>query len=152
MKLINLFSLLQLGMVIQETLRLYPPVAYVVREALQDIHFKGLDIPRGLNIQVPIPLMHQKQELWGSDAHQFKPERFANGISGACKIPQAYMPFGVGARTCTGQHFAMAELKVILSLILSKFSWSLSPTYNHSPVFRLLIQPQHGVCILLQKL
>ncbi|KAH6793836.1 hypothetical protein C2S52_004313 [Perilla frutescens var. hirtella] len=141
-----------LSMVIQETLRLYPPVAYVVREALQDIHLKGLNIPRGANIQVPIPVIHQNPELWGSDAHQFKPERFANGVSGACKIPQAYMPFGFGSRTCTGQHFAMAELKVILSLILSKFSWSLSPAYHHLPVFRLVIQPQHGVCILLEKL
>lgn len=139
-------------MVIQETLRLYPPVAYVVREALQDIHFKGLNIPRGANIQVPIPRMHQDQVLWGSDAHHFKPERFGNGVSGACKIPQAYMPFGYGSRTCAGQHFAMAELKVILSLILSKFRCSLSPAYHHSPVFRLAIQPQHGVSILLQKL
>ncbi|KAK4414305.1 cytochrome [Sesamum alatum] len=141
-----------LTMVIQETLRLYPPVAYVVREALKDIHFKGINIPKGINIQVPIPILHQHQELWGSDAHEFKPDRFANGTSGACKIPQAYMPFGVGSRTCVGQNFAMAELKVILSLILSKFSFTLSPAYHHSPVFRLVIQPQHGVSILLEKL
>ncbi|KAL8500483.1 hypothetical protein ACS0TY_020180 [Phlomoides rotata] len=141
-----------LTMVIQETLRLYPPVAYVVREALQDINFRGLDIPKGVNIQIPIPVLHQNQDLWGSDAHQFKPERFANGTSGACKIPHAYMPFGVGARICAGQHFAMAEIKVILSLILSNFRWSLSPAYHHSPAFRLLIQPQHGVTILLEKL
>ncbi|KAI3444831.1 hypothetical protein Pfo_001496 [Paulownia fortunei] len=141
-----------LTMVIQETLRLYPPVAYVVREALQHIHFKGINIPKGINIQVPIPIMHQHQDLWGSDALQFKPDRFANGTLGACKIPQAYMPFGVGTRTCAGQHFAMAELKVILSLILSKFSLSLSPAYHHSPVFRLVIQPQHGVSILVEKL
>ncbi|KAK6162700.1 hypothetical protein DH2020_002541 [Rehmannia glutinosa] len=100
-----------LTMVIQETLRLYPPVAYVVREALQDIHFKGINIPKGVNIQVPIPVMHQHQELWGSETHKFKPDRFANGIRGACKIPQAYIPFGVGTRTCVGQNFAMAELK-----------------------------------------
>lgn len=139
-------------MVIQETLRLYPPVAYVVREALQDINFRGLNIPEGVNIQVPIPVLHQNHDLWGLDAHQFKPERFSNGTSGACKIPHAYMPFGMGTRICAGQHFAMAELKVILSLILSNFRWSLSPAYHHSPAFRLLIQPQHGVTILLEKL
>ncbi|KAL6495324.1 hypothetical protein OROGR_029887 [Orobanche gracilis] len=131
--------------VIQETLRLYPPVAYVVREALEDIHFKGINIPKGINIQVPIPIIHKLQELWGSESDKFRPDRFANGISGACKIPQAYMPFGVGARTCTGQHFAMAELKVILSLTLSKFSLSISPSYHQWPVFRLLIQPEHGL-------
>ncbi|EYU40339.1 hypothetical protein ABFS82_02G138400 [Erythranthe guttata] len=139
-------------MVIQETLRLYPPVAYVVREALQDIDFKGLKIPKGINIQVPIPAMHQSIDLWGPQAGQFDPERFSNGVSGACKIPQAYMPFGVGNRICLGQHFAMAELKVILSLVLSKFRLSLSPEYRHSPAFRLVVQPEYGVSVLLEKL
>ncbi|PRQ57136.1 putative unspecific monooxygenase [Rosa chinensis] len=50
------------------------------------------------------------------------------------------MPFGVGARICVGQHLAMTELKVIMSLILSKFSFSLSPTYQHCPAFKLVIE------------
>ncbi|GFY92041.1 hypothetical protein Acr_08g0004370 [Actinidia rufa] len=70
----------------------------------------------------------------GPDVYQYKPERFANGTPGACKVPQAYMPFGVGSRTCASQQFAMAELKVILSLILSRFNFSLSPEYRHSRV------------------
>lgn len=139
-------------MVILETLRLYPPVAYVVREALQDVILKGIHIPKGVNIQIPIPVLHRDPDLWHSDVHQFNPERFAGGIAGACKISQAYMPFGLGSRTCAGQHFAMTELKVILSLILSKFSFSLSPAYQHSPVFRLLIQPEHGVNLHFEKL
>ncbi|KAL2536629.1 Cytochrome [Forsythia ovata] len=148
----TLRSLKTLTMVILETLRLYPPVAYVVREALQDVIFKGIHIPKGINIQIPIPVLHQDPDLWDSNVHQFNPERFAGGIAGACKIPQAYMPFGLGTRTCAGQHFAMAELKVILSLILSKFSFSLSPAYQHSPVFRLVIQPEHGVNLHFEKL
>lgn len=142
----------QLTTVIQETLRLYPPVAYVVREALEDINVGNLHIPKGINVQVPIPFLHQNEDIWGTDAHQFKPDRFVNGTTGACKIPQAYLPFGVGMRVCAGQHFAIAELKVIMSLILSKFSFSLSPAYQHSPVLRLLIQPEHGVGIQFQKL
>ncbi|KAA8515818.1 hypothetical protein F0562_018571 [Nyssa sinensis] len=134
-----------LTMVIQETLRLYPPVAYVVREALQDINFKGIKIPKGINLQILIPILHQLPDLWGPDVHRFNPERFAQGITGSCKFPQAYMPFGVGTRTCAGQQFAMAELKVILSLILSRFSFSLSPAYRHSPAFGLVIEPGDGV-------
>ncbi|CAI9781635.1 unnamed protein product [Fraxinus pennsylvanica] len=106
----------------------------------------------GVNIQIPIPILHQDPDLWHSDVHQFNPERFADGTAGACKIAQAYMPFGLGSRTCAGQHFAMAELKVILSLILSKFSFSLSLAYQHSPVFRLVIQPEHGVNLQFEKL
>ncbi|KAG8475030.1 hypothetical protein CXB51_031808 [Gossypium anomalum] len=117
----------------------------------QDIDFKGIMIPKDMNIQIPIPALQQSLQLWGPDVHRFNPERFANGIVEACKVPQAYMPFGIGARICTGQHFAMAELKVALSLLLSKFCFSLSPAYVHSPAFRLVIQPEHGVRLLIKR-
>ncbi|XP_022756882.1 cytochrome P450 714C2-like isoform X2 [Durio zibethinus] len=141
----------KLTMVIQETLRLYPPATFVIRQALDDIDFKGIMIPKDMNIQIPIPTLQQSLELWGPDAHEFNPERFANGIVEACKVPQAYMPFGVGSRICAGQHFAMAELKVALSLLLSRFSFSLSPAYRHSPAFRLVIQPEHGICLHVKR-
>ena len=134
-------------MVIQETLRLYPPAAFVIRAALEDIKFKDIMISKGMNIQIPIPILQQQCDLWGADAHKFNPERFAHGIVGACKNPQAYMPFGVGPHVCAGQHFAMTELKVILTLILSKFCFSLSLGYQHSPAFRLVIVPEHGVTL-----
>ncbi|TXG62473.1 hypothetical protein EZV62_009467 [Acer yangbiense] len=141
-----------LTMVIQETLRLYPPAVFVIRQALEDIKFKDIVIPGGMNVQIPIPALQQNTDLWGSDAHIFNPERFSNGINGACKFPQAYIPFGTGSRTCLGQNFAMIELKVILSLILSKFSFSLSPAYYHMPAFRLVVEPDHGVCLQIRKL
>ena len=126
-------------MVIQETLRLYPPAAFVNREALEDITFKDMMIPKGINIQIPIP-------IWGPDAHKFNLKRFAHGIVGACKTPQAYMPFGVGARVCTGQHFAMTELKGdFISHSIQVLL--LSPAYQHSPAFRLVIAPEHGVTL-----
>ncbi|XP_047149711.1 cytochrome P450 714C2-like [Vigna umbellata] len=134
-------SLKTLNMVIQETLRLYPPAVFVVRTALQDVNLKGLQIPKGMNIQIPLSVLQHDPLLWGPDAHKFNPERFANGVLGACKVPQAYMPFGIGARVCVGQHLAMIELKVILSQILMKFHFSLSPSYCHSPAFRLVIVP-----------
>ncbi|KAL4600212.1 hypothetical protein ACB092_11G182000 [Castanea dentata] len=139
-----------LTMVIQETLRLYPPAAFVIRAALEDITFKDIMISKGMNIQIPVPILQQQCDLWGSDAHKFNPERFAHGVVGACKTPQAYMPFGVGPHVCAGQHFAMTELKVILTLILSKFCFSLSPGYVHSPAFRLVIVPEHGVTLLVR--
>lgn len=132
-------------MVIQETLRLYPPAVFVIRQALEDIKLKDIIVPKGMNIQIPIPILQRLPDLWGPDALDFNPERFKNGVLGACKVPQAYMPFGVGARVCVGQHFAMTELKVILALILSQFSFALSPTYQHCPVFSLVIEPGNGV-------
>ncbi|KAK4847385.1 hypothetical protein QYF36_001254 [Acer negundo] len=145
-------SMKTLTMVIQETLRLYPPAVFVIRQALEDIKFKDIVIPGGMNVQIPIPALQQNTDLWGSDAHIFNPERFSNGINGACKFPQAYIPFGIGVRTCLGQNFAMIELKVILSFILSRFSISLSPAYHHLPAFRLVVEPGHGVCLQIRKL
>ena len=134
-------------MVIQKTLHLFPPVAFVVRTALEDITFKDIMISKGINMRIPIPILQQHCDLLGPDAHKFNPKRFAHGIVGACKTPQAYMPFGVGSCVCAGQNFAMTELKVILSLILSKFCFSLSPAYQHSPALRLVIVLEHGVTL-----
>ncbi|KAI4347740.1 hypothetical protein L6164_008523 [Bauhinia variegata] len=141
-----------LTMVIQETLRLYPPAVFVTRTALKDIIFKDLQIPEGMNIQIPIHVLQQDPHLWGPDAHKFKPERFANGILGACKDPEAYIPFGVGARVCVGQQLARTELKVILSLILMKFHFSLSSSYQHSPIFGLVIEPGRGVILNIRRI
>uniref|UniRef100_A0A7C9A0N1 Unspecific monooxygenase n=1 Tax=Opuntia streptacantha TaxID=393608 RepID=A0A7C9A0N1_OPUST len=147
----DLRNLKVLTMIVQETLRLYPPAVFVTRAALEDARLKDIQVPKGLDIQIPVSLLHQSPDFWGPDAHRFNPKRFANGTGAACKAQHAYMPFGFGARVCLGQHFAMVELKVILSLILSKFSFSLSPAYCHSPAFRLVIQPEHGVKLLFRR-
>ncbi|KAI5423227.1 cytochrome P450 714C2 [Lathyrus oleraceus] len=145
-------SLKMLTMVLQETLRLYPPASSVNREVFKDIVFKGLLVPKGMNIHIPMPILHQDSKLWGDDAHEFNPERFANGVQGACKIPQVYMPFGMGSRVCVGQHLAMVELKVVVSLILLKFRFSVSPSYRHSPSFHMLIEPGHGVVLNMTRI
>ncbi|XP_050213076.1 cytochrome P450 714A1-like [Mercurialis annua] len=140
-----------LNMVIQESLRLYGPAVMAVREAFVDTKLADLTIPKGTNIWILLTALHRDPENWGPDADEFKPERFARGISEACKYPQSYMPFGMGSRLCLGQSFAMLELKLLLSLILSNFSFSPSPEYRHSPVYRMLLVPEHGINLLVRK-
>ena len=139
-------------MVIHETLRLYPPVTVMSREALKDMRFGRIFVPKGVNIWANVLSLHTDPEVWGPDSFKFNPERFSKGITGACKLPHLYMPFGVGPRVCLGQNLAMVELKILLSLILSKFSFSLSPNYVHKPALRLVIEPEHGVELLIRKL
>lgn len=142
----------QLNMVIQEALRLYPPVAVVSREAFKEMKFGGITIPKGVNVWTMVLTLHTDPEVWGPDAYRFNPDRFAKGITGACKLPHLYMPFGVGPRMCLGQNLAIAELKILIALILSQFSLSLSPKYIHSPALRLVIEPERGVDLLIKTL
>lgn len=113
--------ILQLTTVIKEALRMYWSTMFVSRQALEDIKLKDIVIPKGMNIQIPIPVLHHLPDIWGTDALDFNPKRFEHGILWAFKFPQAQMPFGVGPRNCAGQNLAMAELKVTISYSIQVF-------------------------------
>ncbi|KAA8550477.1 hypothetical protein F0562_002161 [Nyssa sinensis] len=147
-----LLKMKQLSMVLQETLRLYPSAVALSREAMKDIKIGGIDVPKGVNLWTMVVTMHTDPELWGPDALSFNPERFVNGTAGACKLPISYLPFGFGPRLCAGQHLAMVELKILIALIVSNFSFTLSPNYVHSPTMEVAIKPKHGVNLLIKKL
>lgn len=137
-------------MVIQETLRLFSPVFSILRETLHDLSLQNIHVPKGTVIQVTIPMLHRDTNVWGPDADVFNPNRFANGISGACKYPHMYAPFGFGLRTCAGQNLAMAELKIVLSLLLMRFSFDLSPNYVHSPAYKLTVEPESDLPLIVK--
>lgn len=139
-------------MVINESLRLYPTVVFMSREALEDMHFGKLMVPKGVNIWVPVISLHRDTSIWGPDADEFNPDRFVNGVAGACKVPQLYQPFGAGPRICAGLNLAIVELKIVLAILLTKFSFSVPPTYQHSPVFNLVIEPEHGINLTMKKI
>ncbi|XP_054814846.1 cytochrome P450 72A397-like [Prosopis cineraria] len=140
-------------MILYEVLRLYPPIVWLERYADKDMKLGKLSIPGGVQLGIPILMMHHDQQLWGDDAKEFKPDRFSEGISKASKGSSfAFFPFGGGARTCLGQNFALLNAKVALSLILQRFSFELSPSYSHALTIAVTLQPQHGVQVILRKL
>lgn len=139
-------------MVLQESMRLYPVTPFVQREAFEEVEFGNLYLAKGAVVWVAPVLLHRDIELWGPDAEEFRPERFATGVAKACKSPQVYVPFGNGPRACIGQSLAMMEMKILISLILSNFSLFPSPRYRHSVSFRLVLEPEDGVYLVLKKI
>lgn len=139
-------------MVLYEVLRLYPPTVFLVRAVQKKLKLGNLSLPAGINVSIPILLVHHDCDIWGDDAKEFKPERFSGGIAKATKGQVSFFPFGWGPRTCIGQNFALLEAKVVLSLLLQNFSFDLSADYKHDPTAILSLQPKHGAKIRLQKL
>ncbi|KAE8656817.1 Detected protein of unknown function [Hibiscus syriacus] len=78
--------------------------------------------------------------------------RPAKSEAGACKSCQAYIPFGLGARECPGQSFAMTELQVLFAIIVSNFILTIAPSYRYSPQYALLTEPEFGVNLLVRKI
>ncbi|KAH7299846.1 hypothetical protein KP509_24G032600 [Ceratopteris richardii] len=140
------------GMVMNETLRLYPPAVMLRREATTDIKLGDTLIPAGTVVGLPILAWHQDEQYWGVDAKDFHPERFEEGIAKACKVPGAYLPFSLGPRNCIGQQFAYIEAKMVVATILQRYRFRLSPEYVHSPITVLTLRPQFGVPIYFEEL
>ncbi|XP_057859905.2 cytochrome P450 CYP72A616-like [Cryptomeria japonica] len=139
-------------MILNEALRLYAPATQTSRHTYKEMKLGDFNIPAGIELSVPIIAIHHDPELWGNDADEFKPQRFAEGAAKASKHPLAFMPFGLGPRACVGQNFAMIEAKVVLAIILQQFSFSVSPSYVHAPATVATLQPQYGAQIIVHPL
>ncbi|CAL1371218.1 unnamed protein product [Linum trigynum] len=129
------------------------PAPNVQRQAKEDIRVGDRTIPKGTNMWIDVVAMHHDPKLWGDDAYEFKPERFeADPLYGGCKHKMGFMPFGFGGRMCVGRNLTMMEYQIVLSMILTRFSFSLSPSYVHSPTIVLSLRPTHGIPLVLRPL
>ncbi|GFP82229.1 cytokinin hydroxylase [Phtheirospermum japonicum] len=146
----KLVGLKKMEWVMNEVLRLYPPAPNVQRQARHDIQVGDLVIPNGTNMWIDVVSMHHDESLWGKDVNEFRPERFKDSIHGGCKHKMGFLPFGFGGRMCVGKNLTNMEYKIVLTLILSRFSFSLSPDYCHAPAIVLSLRPMHGLPLIFK--
>lgn len=110
--------------VLEEALRLYPPVPFVPRRAVEDDELGGHRVPAGTLVLVSLFAMHRRSDVW-PDPQRFDPERFLQARRAEID-PSAYAPFGAGPRTCLGNHFAIAEGQVLLATLAQRFDVELA--------------------------
>ncbi|CAI9278801.1 unnamed protein product [Lactuca saligna] len=139
-----------MNMIVEESLRLYPPVPAIKRKVAKEVRLGEMLLPANMELYISPLAIHHDPRIWGDDVHMFKPDRFEGGIAKATKnTPATFLPFGFGPRTCVGLNFALVEAKIVLVMILQRFRFKLSPNYIHSPVQLFMVRPQHGVQIFL---
>jgi cytochrome P450 len=124
-----------------EALRLYPPVAYISREAIVDDIVAGELIRPGTQVWVSPWVMHRHRKFWDNPT-AFMPDRFADKPSPWTGVG-AFLPFGAGPRICIGATFAMAEAQIVLATLLSHFKVTLDVSRPVLPVARVTTAPSY---------
>lgn len=115
--------------ILQEAMRLYPPVWYIARRALVDTRIAGIEIPKNDTVLICPYLIHRAQAWW-PDAEQFNPSRF-NPDRFPAPVRGSYIPFGAGRHTCLGQHIALLEGVLVLATLAR--SIRVRPVYSTLP-------------------
>ncbi len=140
-------SLPLIRQIVDETLRLYPPAAFLSRTAQAADTLCGCEILPGDTVILPIYALHRHRKLW-TDADAFQPARFAD----AKAVDRfAYLPFGDGPRICIGANFALQEAVIILATLLARFRFSLVPGKSPKPVMILTLRPEGGVWLGVER-
>ncbi len=134
-------------MVIEESMRLYPPVHTVVRVALADDVLAGRHIPKGSIVLISPWVLHRHLQLW-EDPGRFEPERFLPERA-ATRPRFSYLPFGGGRRICIGAAFAVTEATILLATIAQRFRLALMPGHRVEPQALITLRPRYGMKMLI---
>ena len=129
--------------VIEEALRLYPPIAAISRVAIGPDSIGEETIRSGTMVIVAPYVVHRHRHLWARPS-VFDPRRFMGSARGTIHR-FAYLPFGVGPRTCIGAAFALQEATLALSAIAGKFCLRLKSDFEVEPLLRITLRPRHGL-------
>ncbi|CAI6090908.1 unnamed protein product [Clonostachys chloroleuca] len=135
---------------IREVLRTHCPVAYVPREAIEDVEIAGVHIPKGTVIHPCPAVINLHPQVWGPTASEFNPDRWDN-LQGAASNAYAFETFHNGPRVCIGKQLSIVEMKVMLIKMVTKFRIEAVDEQAQielaSPSFTL--RPKEKLCVRL---
>ncbi len=143
----DLSKLTYTRMVIDESMRIYPPVHTIARQAIDEDTLVGLRIPKGSTVMIAPWLLHRHLKLWDNpslfDPQRFSPERSAG------RARFAYLPFGGGKRICIGAAFSLAEATVLLATLAQGYSLRVAPGHRVEPQGLITLRARYGMKMLL---
>jgi cytochrome P450 len=145
----DLVHLPYLEMVINETLRLYPPAWILLRRAMESVEIDGTNVSAGDVVWLSQWVMHRMPEYF-PDPETFMPERF--DPQQRMKHSQfSFFPFGGGSRLCLGMTFAYMEARIALAMLLQRFTPLLVDGFTVVPRPLITLRPRHGMKMRLEE-
>ena len=138
-----------LKQVVQESMRLYPPVWSYARRAEQQEELNGWVLPAGAYVAVVPYSLHRHPEFW-PDPERFDPDRF-DPNAGEARHPFSYLPFAAGPRTCIGAGMAMLETQLVLAQILQRFKVRVVPDHPIETTGKVTLKPRYGIVATLSR-
>jgi len=129
--------------VLKESMRLFPPVPMMSRQAVAGTTLGAHAIAAGTSVLIPIYAIHRHAARW-ERPHEFDPARFAPQLERAISRYQ-YMPFGAGPRICIGMPFAMMEATAVIATLLQHATFSWAGREEPEPVARVTLAPRGGM-------
>ncbi|BBD58133.1 cytochrome P450 [Nostoc sp. HK-01] len=136
--------------VIKESMRLYPPVSLMGREAAVDTQIGDYEIPQGTSIMISQWVMHRHPKYF-ENPEVFQPERWTEELEK--QLPKGvYIPFGDGPRICIGKGFAQMEAALLLATIAQSFQIDLVPGYPIVPQPSITLRPENGLKVEIKRI
>ncbi|MDD5410853.1 MAG: cytochrome P450 [Methylobacter sp.] len=126
--------------VLNESMRSRPPVGIMMRRVSKDTELDGYLLKQGRLVIFSIYNIHHHPDFW-QEPELFDPERFLNGENRRF----SFMPFGTGERVCIGNHFALLESQLLLSMIIQHFDLQLLSTDEVGIEMAVTLKPKGGV-------